>query len=513
MRKYAVFFGLISLATTLLSSPLLAATPTVVSQSATTITQPSIVITAFGGGQPDFIELYNQSSTPVFLGDKTVDMAISGTDTTGLDSEEGSTIELPAAWLLPKKYLMIQRGALPVGTPTSSPLMHVVYYDYVSSLQNSTLINITFDDVKVEPLVLAQNQWMQHKQRGASAIKMTGLVDTDYGVAKSNTPSGNADALYVPPNSTDGLEVVEILANARSCSPTEEALDCGDYVKLYNPTDEPIDLNQFRLRSDSGGVKSSATNTVSLGGFLQPGAYATIAVRDSGDPISLTNTGGFIWIEDIHGTTTYEPVISYPDMSAVSNKGMSWALDSEDNTWKLMVPAPGSNNYWAPLPVALPTIVPTAVDCGVGRERNPETNRCRNIVSTLASSPIPCKAGQERNPETNRCRSVLGVSTTLTPCGANETRNPETNRCKKNTIATSTLKPCAPGQERNPETNRCRSSVAAKNASAKVTDISTEQVQDTKAWWLTGAVIVAALGYAVYEWRQDIWLKLKHLKR
>jgi hypothetical protein len=44
-------------------------------------------------------------------------------------------------------------------------------------------------------------------------------------------------------------------------------------------------------------------------------------------------------------------------------------------------------------------------DCGEGRYRHPETNRCRNIISA-STEPVPCKDGYERNPETNRCRKI-----------------------------------------------------------------------------------------------------------
>jgi hypothetical protein len=47
----------------------------------------------------------------------------------------------------------------------------------------------------------------------------------------------------------------------------------------------------------------------------------------------------------------------------------------------------------------------------------------------------PCKEGQERNPETNRCRNIKTTRQTkkkeLKPCKPGQIRNPATNRCKK----------------------------------------------------------------------------------
>ncbi len=62
--------------------------------------------------------------------------------------------------------------------------------------------------------------------------------------------------------------------------------------------------------------------------------------------------------------------------------------------------------------------------CPEGKERNPETNRCRKIVQakadhakadhksikpTLKKVLKPCPEGKERNPETNRCRKIINV--------------------------------------------------------------------------------------------------------
>lgn len=45
-------------------------------------------------------------------------------------------------------------------------------------------------------------------------------------------------------------------------------------------------------------------------------------------------------------------------------------------------------------------------DCGEGRYRNPETNRCKKIETEAESTLKPCAEGYERNLETNRCRKV-----------------------------------------------------------------------------------------------------------
>jgi hypothetical protein len=127
------------------------------------------------------------------------------------------------------------------------------------------------------------------------------------------------------------------------------------------------------------------------------------------------------------------------------------------------------------------------------------------IKAMSTKTPTPCKEGQYRNEETNRCRSIAAEATALAPCDDDEERNPATNRCRKIASLASQLTPCKEGQERNPETNRCRNVAAAVPPDAA---FGVEPVADTgKAfigWWALGGVGILALGYAGWEWRQEI---------
>ncbi len=474
-------------------------------------TQPSVVITAFGGGIPDFFELYNQSSAPVFLGGWHINVTVQGIDPeTNQPIEHLYHIALPAGWLLSKQYHILQRDG-------SARDVSVYQLDDVMSnpvTAKLSLVNaestVQFD--VVPSTALSQTQWVQHKQRTNASVKMSGAFSTDY-VVKTGAPVGYTDALYMPPE-TMPLQIIEILPNARDCSPLDTALDCSDYVKLFNPTSSPVHASQYRLRTDSGGIKSSSTNTFSLPEIIAPGEYVVIRLRDNGESLSITNTGGYVWLEDVYGVKTYqETVVSYPDASATSKKGMSWAYDERDNAWKWMSPTPYGPNYWPPEAAgkgAEATGVKALADCGPGKERNPATNRCRNIVSTTGSTLTPCKPGQERNPETNRCRSVAGVSTALKPCAPNQYRNPDTNRCK-NIAVTTSLKPCKAGYERNPETNRCRKIRASSKDVATVKDVESNTKANTTGWWFVGVAVLAALGYGVYEWRHDLTQKIRKI--
>ncbi len=477
--------------------------------------QPALVVTAFSGGAPDFFEVYNQSTQPVNMAGWSLEVLLRDAHNQTIPGEE-SVIMFPAGWLLPKQYLMLQRAS-----DYSGDNQAVNYYTLSTGIPSPVASEISLKhnnilEYTIAPsMAILQDGWVQHRKRTAATLKISHDFLTDYTEPKSTIFSGYADMLYVPPAST-GLQILEILPNARDCSPLDISAECGDYIKLYNPTGHTIDMSVYRLRTDSGGIKSSATNTVTLSGDILPGAYYMVQTKDNGEKLSITNTGGFVWLEDSYGVVTYDQsVTAYPDASPTRYKGMSWALQEygaeNENSWQWMVPRPGVPNIGdTPIPEVSAPVVSKLADCGPGKERNPATNRCRTIASA-GTSLVPCKPGQMRNPETNRCRSATSVKSLLQACGPGKYRNPETNRCKNIASAKSGLTPCKPGQERNPETNRCRKAVLKGKDIASVTDNNSTSKATKTGWWVATAGVLLALSYGIFEWRQDIvrWFQVK----
>mgnify|MGYP003336907992 CR=1 FL=1 len=267
-----------------------------------------------------------------------------------------------------------------------------------------------------------------------------GLTSTGYStsttfVKLSEPITLYADEMYVTPDAPS-LRVVEIVAHHAECAPDDISVVCGDYVKLQNVGDQPIDLSLYRLRTDSG--TSESTNAISLYGLLEAEGYLTVSLRDDGGTLSLTDSGGYVWIEDIAGTAQYydETMTQYPSASSVSKIGWAWALDPLDKTWKwTSTPRPGVENVITVPVEVLAAATANPNECPAGKYRNPETNRCRSLeeaVNVLAQ----CEEGKERNPLTNRCRSVVSLaSAVLAPCEEGQERNPATNRCR--TVAAS----------------------------------------------------------------------------
>jgi hypothetical protein len=175
-------------------------------------------------------------------------------------------------------------------------------------------------------------------------------------------------------------------------------------------------------------------------------------------------------------------VLEYPDASADAKKGQAWAYDVAVGQWKWTI---------QPMPYDGPSVFPPMIES--------------KIKAIAEKGLVPCKEGQYRSEETNRCRSIAAEATALAPCDDDEERNPATNRCRKIVSVTNQLTPCKEGQERNPETNRCRNVAAAAPPDAA---FDVEPVKDVGqsfvGWWALGGVGILALGYAGWEWRQEI---------
>jgi hypothetical protein len=423
-----------------------------------------VIITGYSitNARLDYVQLYNEEDRPINLDNWRLEYLIEG------QSDLVLSVAL-SGWIAPTDYLLAADSSM-----VSNP-------DFAFTSVGQT--GQTPAKLRIVP---ANNSGSnQHEINVSSGVKQRNVSSStgDYLSTFSTVtnPSLYGGGFYDFLIATN-LQFSEIVANPRKCSPLETSLDCVDYVKFYNPTASPIDLSQFRLRVGYVGQNSSSSNTFILNGTLQPGEYMVVAQDFDNQPISLTNSGSFVWLEDAYGVVRYDnTVMEYPSASADTKKGWAWAYDPSDGQWK-WTSQPTSYNapnvFVLPVKAKRAAAVKSLVPCKVGQYRSEETNRCRSSAS--ASSLTPCKEGQERNPDTNRCRSVLGAS--------------------------AELKPCEPGQERNPETNRCRK---AKGGDIPEAAFAVQPVPDSPSafagWWALGGVGVLAAGYGVWEWRREIW--------
>lgn len=304
------------------------------------------------------------------------------------------------------------------------------------------------------------------------------------------TPVAPEPVAYLP------VSLSELLPDPAGSDETDE------FIELYNPHDVPIDLRGYVLTSGSASTYRYEVPDIKLA----PQQY--FALYRSETKLVLANGGSALKLSAPDGVLLDE--VTY----GAAKTGYSYArVEGEWVSTPLLTPNASNALPQAVLPIAAPDSVaaPALKPCGEGEERNPETNRCRQITASTASLS-PCGEGEERNPATNRCRKVGGSASStaisLVPCQPGQERNPATNRCRATSSASSGLTPCAAGQERNPQTNRCRKIVSPVTSAAATAAAAPVMPEAAKAaawqWWVVGSLVIGALGYGIFEWRTEI---------
>lgn len=307
------------------------------------------------------------------------------------------------------------------------------------------------------------------------------------------------DGLYVAPVEPQGLRISEVYPYSSDCAPNDESILCGDYVKLENVGDADVNLDGYALRTDSSSSSSTTANTFTLTGTLKPGQVLSVSRTDGGTRLSLTNSGGYVWLEDAWGLARYDSTMTRYESAGTAEQGWAYAL-TQDSTWVWSTtPQPNAKNI-----ITLPVVAVS--ECPDGKYRSPETGRCRTIEEAVNALSI-CEEGYERNAVTNRCRKVVSTAagTSLTPCLEGQERNPATNRCRSIASAVAELLPCEEGYERNAETHRCRklSTNSVPEAAFPVAPLKATGA-DMAGWWAFGIVLALAFGYGAWEWRAEI---------
>lgn len=472
------------------------------------LSPPALQISAYqrtgDGSDVQLVEVYNDSDTLLAL----EDWRIVGTFRSGNETYQAvMKIERRSKGMLePGAHALVDAGR---GISNASFAMQ----EWVGRKPNGALVSLSVAPLKSR--VATQEYVLKSTGTVYSELwRRTSLSSGGYSTALTSFAIGGQAQLYdhglYEAPGAPALKIVEIYPYSSDCAPNDKSILCGDYVKLYNPTDTVVDASQYVLRSDSSSQNRTASNTIHLEGTtIAPHGYSTISVNDSRDKLSLTNSGGYVWLEDIWGLTTYEHTMARYESAGITKQGYSYA-QNVDGAWDWTSnPSPFGANVFPVRDVPVPAPV---LECPVGKYRNPETNRCRAIedaVNELAT----CPEGQARNPATNRCRMIVVVATaSLAPCGEGQERNPSTNRCRSIASAVAELLPCDEGYERNPATNRCRKVPLASIPLAPFpVQPITQSPQSTALWWAVGTVVVAGAAYAVWEWRQEVTRLLRRL--
>jgi hypothetical protein len=456
-----------------------------------------------GGDEPkEFITLFNQSESIVSLESWTLEYAKTTFDKTFCSS---------ASWLVHNKS-----GSASETKLTGSLLPGQVSSPIERSLTDNVAgsVHLVDNTVKDQPVVqdivgwgvLApchENEATLQPTAGKSIQRYldceTGYpIDTNsnaYDFAMNGMPvAGVLTNIYkeacetsadtaeppLPPaqdiSSCRGIAISELLPNPAGADGGHE------FIELHNPSNTSLSLKGCFLQT-------SASNKVYPFADIEMSPDEYLAISDTESGLILANSaGGTVWLLD---DTAELQAIAYP---AGLEDDQAWAYLAEG--WQATYQS--TPNIANSLLVLKP--------CPAGQERSVDTGQCRVVAVVAVASLATCKTGQERNPETNRCRAIAASSSaSLTPCKTGQERSPETNRCRSITGDEAVLQPCEDGQERNPETNRCRkvASVAG-SATSDVKDVYSGSIGANPRWWMAGAAILAALGYGIYEWRQEL---------
>lgn len=494
MRVVGIFLA--GVVATLFSVPSQALSPNVIDPTVEPDALKSVLVSSLYTKRGEtFTELYNNTERPI---------DVTGWRLRFITATSESDVLLPSGWLVADTFISLSEDGLVSGV-LSFPTLGISPTEPITTLRVIDENDLPVSEVTGFPIDIT-TKWYQRKSTGLS-----GTFTNDFSAATASTKL-RYTPLYLPPTDPPLLRVVEIYPRASNCSPTDVSILCSDYIKLHNPSTQTAHTSAFRLRTDSSTSESSNAFHLDAYDDVAPGSYLTVSLRDDGDRLSLTDSGGWVWLEDAAGTVRYEEtVVSYPSAGSDSKIGHAWALMADPNWQWTSLPTPDAANTF---PLSVPGmgagVLGDAADCPAGKYRNPDTNRCRNIEEAIATL-VACPEGQIRNPETNRCRSSgSAVSAVLAPCDPGQERNPLTNRCRS-AVASEGLSSCPVGQARNPETNRCRKTLLATALSPAAIDPVKQQTSNPFVMTLLGAVGVGAIGYGIYEWRSEITGSLRRV--
>lgn len=326
-------------------------------------------------------------------------------------------------------------------------------------------------------------------QRKATQIPM--LQDTnnnsaDFTIADLQIPApgGLYEEVVQPQCPPDAPLCKDVYPIISELLPDAEGSDTGnEFIELYNPSDHPINLKDYILQLGPSYAKSYQLPAITL----DPHSYITYSDAQTG--LALPNTSASVRLLNVFGDTVSES--TYTNLE----EGVAWALI--DNVWYAT---------YQPTP-AQPNVRQEVKPCKIGYEYNEITEKCQKPIA--ATVPAACNANQVRNLETGRCRNITSIASAAV-CKIGQEKNPATGRCK-NVAATVDAKACPAGQQRNAETGRCRKILAA-GGQAKVTDMPSPLVANTMKWWIAGVGALGAGGYALFEWRREVFSVLANLR-
>jgi hypothetical protein len=274
-------------------------------------------------------------------------------------------------------------------------------------------------------------------------------------------------------NLCEGLRLNEIGAN----------LD-EQFIEIYNSNSTALNMTGCRLRMKSG----NSYYTHVFDGRI--GAYGYLAIGVASNGLKLTKSPTSAMgneVQILSSSDDYEPVDKVSYKKQKSGTSLAWFAGGWKSTY---IVTPGADNKYSEFRI-----------CEAGKVINPATGNC---INNKEDEPLPdCGPGKFRNPETNRCKSYAQLTSVLAPCKEGYYRNPETNRCKK-IETTKLVAACAVGYERNPETGRCRKIRENEGAGYGLSVVDIDDKSSFIGMWSLAGVTGAGMVVVGFQFRDEI---------
>lgn len=213
-------------------------------------------------------------------------------------------------------------------------------------------------------------------------------VATEFPAPAEPVPTANATQPPIIP----GLElnITELLPN-----PAAPATDDADeYVELYNPNDQTVNLQNYKLKSGTSYSYSYTFGNVTLGSHQ----YAAFYARDTG--LVLANSGGRVEL-----LNPASQIISETEPYAIALEGQTWALIA--GTWQWTItPTPGAANV-ASIPLLTNPVNPKSKSAATtSKPAIAPPNTKAPAAKTTTTKPTAIKAA--KTPKTPKTPAVTG---------------------------------------------------------------------------------------------------------
>jgi hypothetical protein len=511
-----VFLGFVVSVVVLLSSAYVPQTMSRAYAASAHVLITQIQAGGVGAATQEFIVLYNNSNE---------DVDISGWC---LTNKSGAMIVcFGPPGIRQETYLPAHKHAVIVSTALGMSLpAEVVTMTYVPTSQSNGSITGSSDTISlIDHLgtVVDQQTWttpisagMQYERHSAGSppvyvdadntldwsVTLPGILPVDETVIDTTIIDVCPNIDAIQPILPVGLEFsstgecidrVITQLNMSEILPNPAGSDDGqEFIEIFNPNDFAVSLEGYKLYV---GPNYGSTYAFPEGATVQPNGYIGFTNKDI--PFTLLNSSSRVGL----ALGDNGAVISEASVYTDPKDGQSWAIINDE--WQYTNrPTPGQPNLVNDESIS--EVVPdvSLQVCAANQYRNPDTNRCR-LIGVSTDTVTPCKDSQYRSEATNRCRTIVADTKTVVACSDGEERNVDTNRCRKIAVATASSA-CKEGQERNSDTNRCRTVTKMPKADYGVLGAETKSGGSWYVWAAVGGVLLLALGYAVWEWHDEM---------